>query len=76
MQLSSTASYGQASYSGNAGQEARSLLPLLRVAGQTVADVLDLIRVTPEEERGLAFGVSWDSRHERVALVAAILASH
>ena len=47
----STASYGQAWYCGSAEQEARTLLPLLRAAGQTVAEILDLIRVAPEEER-------------------------
>jgi hypothetical protein len=51
MEYCSTVSYGQAWYCGSAEQEARSLLPLLRVAGQTVAGVLDLIRVTPEEEK-------------------------
>jgi hypothetical protein len=44
-------STGQAWNYGHAEQEATSLLPLLRTAGQTVADVLDLIRVTPEEEK-------------------------
>ncbi len=53
MEYFSTASYGQAWYCGSAEQEARNLLPLLRVAGQTVADVLDLIGVAPEEERQL-----------------------
>ena len=42
---------GQAWYCGSAEQEARSLLPLLGTTGQTLADVLDLIRVTPEEEK-------------------------
>ena len=51
MQHCSTASYGQAWHCANPTQEARSLLPLLRAASQTVADVLDLIRVTPEEEK-------------------------
>jgi hypothetical protein len=32
----------------NPEQEAKSLLPLLRTAGQTVADVLELIRISPD----------------------------
>lgn len=51
MDHSSTATYGQAWQCGSAKQEATSLLPLLCEAGQTIADVLDLIRVTPEEEK-------------------------
>lgn len=51
MEHRSTANYEQAWHCGRAEQEARGLLPLLRAAGQTVADVLDLIRVTPEEEK-------------------------
>jgi len=47
----STANYEQAWHCGRAKQEAQSLLPLIRAAGQTVAEVLDLIRVTPEEEK-------------------------
>jgi hypothetical protein len=50
---SPAATYGEAWHCGSAEQEARSLLPLLRTAGQTVADVLDLIRVGPEEEKRL-----------------------
>ncbi len=51
MEHCSTASNGHAWYCGSAEQEARSLLPLLRAARQRVADVLDLIRVAPEEEK-------------------------
>jgi hypothetical protein len=51
MEHSPTATYEQAWQCGSAAQEARGLLPLLRAAGQTIADVLDLIRVTPEEEK-------------------------
>lgn len=51
MEHRSTATYEQAWHCRGAKQEARGVLPLLRAAGQTVADVLDLIRVTLEEEK-------------------------
>lgn len=51
MEHSLTVTYGEAWCCANPTQEARSLLPLLRKADQTVADVLELIRVAPDEER-------------------------